>query len=365
MTHSPDGGARLRIATLYRLEPLDQIPEDRAAVLWWKRISFGLAERGHRVDIVSGTSAPERDLAPRLRNIPCTAAWWLDYDAILTFFHRGFDSLADFGGADHPAIICNLGSVVGARDETPGVYFFGQHRQWLYSVQQQMARRAFAVNILTEPSRALFLLEHRSAARIVSIPQGVDRTIPAPRCSPFGEFREKVVVLIGSIYGDLQKEMNRVWQDRLNSVGRELRRAGMRLCWIGPGDRERLDTSAVTALGPVEHDLAWNFQYHAAAGLVLAQGAVQHNESTKLYNYLRGGLPVVSETPVPNNNILEEAQLGFIVPFGDDRALADALAEASGRQWNRRAAMEYMVAAHSWDRRVHACEKLCLDAIGC
>ena len=353
----------MRIATLYRLEPLEQIPEDRAAVLWWKRISFGLAERGHTVDIVSGPADPERDLEPRLRNIPSSAARWLDYDVILTFFHGGFANLAELGGADHPAIISNLGSVVGARDDTPGVYFFGPRRQWLYSVQQQIAKRAFAVNILTEPSRELFLREHEPAARIVSIPQGVDRTIPAPQCSPFPESQERVVVLIGSIYGALQKEMNLIWQDRLNSVGRELRRAGMRLCWIGPGDRERLDTSVVTAPGPVEHPRAWNFQYFASAGLVLAQGAVQHNESTKLYNYLRAGLPSVSETPVPNNKILEEAQLGFIVPFGDDRGLADALAEASSQPWNRQAAIEYMVATHSWDRRVQACERLCLAAV--
>jgi len=66
---------------------------------------------------------------------------------------------------------------------------------------------------------------------------------------------------------------------------------------------------------------------------------------------------------VPNNKILEEAQLGFIVPFGDDRGLADALAEASSQPWNRQAAIEYMVATHSWDRRVQACERLCLAAV--
>ena len=113
-------------------------------------------------------------------------------------------------------------------------------------------------------------------------------------------------------------------------------------------------------LPPVEYSAAlWDYQYFASAGVILAQGEVQHNESTKLYHYLRAGLPVVSEAPVPNNHVLEAAGLGFIVPYGDDRRLAELLAEAATRPWDRRRAIAYMVRHHSWDLRIERYEELC------
>ena len=75
------------------------------------------------------------DVAPGLRVIPYPAAQWDEYDAVLTFFDRGFSNLMEFGGADHPCIVSSLGSVVGASDDVPGMFFFGDRRKWLYGVQ--------------------------------------------------------------------------------------------------------------------------------------------------------------------------------------------------------------------------------------
>jgi glycosyltransferase involved in cell wall biosynthesis len=355
----------LRIASVYRHQSLGDTPEFDAAIIWWKRISEGLAARGHSVDLVAGSEGEPRQLAPRLRTIPFPAADWADYDVILTFFDRGFDNLAQAGGLRHPCIISSLGSVVGSSDDTPGVYFFGDRRKWLHEVQQRIAEHSRFVNVLTEPSRELWIRTHGRAGDVVVIPQGVDRNVPEPRQTPYHAYPEKIAVYIGTIYNQSQKEMNLLWQQRLNHLGKALRRREIRLCLIGLGDTDLLDRDAVTYLGPVDNKLIWDYHYFASAGVILAHGLAQHNESTKLYYYLRAGLPVVSEAPVPNNYVLEEAQLGLLAPFGDEERLAELVAEACTSTWQRDRARSYMVRHHSWDLRVARYEELIGRAFLC
>ena len=88
--------------------------------------------------------------------------------------------------------------------------------------------------------------------------------------------------------------------------------------------------------------------------LVLAQGTVQHNESSKMYEYIRSGLPVVSEQPVPNNWLIHESGLGSVAEFMDDANATELLEQAVEFEWDRTAAIEYMLENHTWDRRVSA-----------
>ena len=314
--------------------------------------------RGHSVDLVAGPEGEPLALTSNLLTIPYPAADWTAYDAILTFFDRGFDNLLQTGGHRHPFIISCLGSVVGSSDQTPGVYFFGERRQWLYGVQQLIAEHSRFVIVLTEPSRELWVREHGRTEDVFVIPQGVDRHIPDPIRNPYGAWPEKIAVYVGTIYDHSQKEMNLLWQQRLNKLGSALRRRGIRLCLIGAGDTDLLDPAAVTCLGPVRNQDIWDYHYFASVGVILAHGPVQHNESTKLYYYLRAGLPVVSEAPVPNNHVLGQAGLGFVVPFGDEQQFADRIAEASACPWDRTRAMAYMIENHSWDARVTRYEQL-------
>ena len=114
---------------------------------------------------------------------------------------------------------------------------------------------------------------------------------------------------------------------------------------------DKIDPDVVTCLGGVENDKVWDYHHFADVGLVLAQGAVQHNESSKIYYYLRAGVPVVSEDSVPNNYLIEQAQLGLISPYGNDEKMADLIQEATERPWGRQRAIAYMIQNHSWDSR--------------
>jgi hypothetical protein len=79
---------------------------------------------------------------------------------------------------------------------------------------------------------------------------------------------------------------------------------------------------------------------------------MHNNESTKIYHYLRAGLPVVSESGFPNDNVVRESGLGFIVPAGDMDQLAKKVCEAANWPWDRDLAIRYIMANHTWPQRI-------------
>jgi teichuronic acid biosynthesis glycosyltransferase TuaC len=63
------------------------------------------------------------------------------------------------------------------------------------------------------------------------------------------------------------------------------------------------------------------------------------------------GLPVVATDVGGNAEVVANANLGTVVPFGDQNLLAQAIADAIGREWDRDAIVTY-AEANNWDRRI-------------
>ena len=124
------------------------------------------------------------------------------------------------------------------------------------------------------------------------------------------------------------------------------------MCLLSLGRYDQIDPEAVSILGGVENDRIWDYHYFADVGIVLAQGTVQHNESSKIYYYLRAGLPVVSEDPVPNNSLITNSKLGLISPYQYDEKMADLIQEATERAWDKERGIEFVLENHTWDSRV-------------
>ena len=78
---------------------------------------------------------------------------------------------------------------------------------------------------------------------------------------------------------------------------------------------------------------------------------MQDNESSRIYYYLRTGLPVVCEYPVPNSTLIEESGHGIVVPFGAVDEFADAVAAVVESPLSRSEIIEIMIRHHSWDVR--------------
>ena len=358
-----DPARPLRVACVYQR---DRAPNMAAMDgIRFVRMAQALARRGHEVDIFLNRSPQPRQLGPRLRELSLGSTRWQDYDVVKTFFHSGFDSLLAHGGADHPFIVSKLGSVVG-REQTEGVLFFGSVRQSLFDTQNKIARHSRVVTVLTNQSAALWWKEHGRTTRLMMVPTGVDAEIPrlGPNPYPALGITEPVALYAGNLRDSRsQPELNRFWQERLNQLGALLAGRGVRLVVAGTGETTLLDPDVVTHAGRIEASAFWNWQRHARVGIVLAEGPVQDNESSKIYYYLRTGLPVVCERSVPNAWLIETTRLGALVDFGAIEQLAEAVVALARERPRVNGMVQYMVEYHSWDARAALYDHVFAEAL--
>jgi Glycosyl transferases group 1 len=327
------------------------------AYIRWLKISEELARLGHQVDIATNEPrwlvrrAP-LIMAPNLRRVPLTRVRWGDYDVVKTLFNSGFVTLEYYGGDGHPFIISKLGSVVGPED-MEGIYFYGEYRRWLYAVQERIQRRSRFITLLSEPARQLWADCFGPSDRVLLVPGAADREIPPPGRDPYPRDGKLRCVFAGTIYDQKsQPEANHTLVDKLNLLGRKLGACGARLYMFGVGDVRRLDRSRVTYLGWMPYLRTWNYFYHAHVGVVVSAGPFMHNnESSKIYHYLRAGLPVVSESGFPNDHVVRESRCGSVVESGDMDALAEAVLSAARTNWDRAYAVRYILENHTWAQR--------------
>ena len=332
--------------------------------LRWLRVSEELADLGFSVDMIVDAKDTLGSPRPTLRYMSPSIVDWSAYHVVKTLYPTGFQTLLETGGGAHPFIIGRVGAVVGPTDDTPGVYFFGEERRAIWEVHQAVRQRARYVTVLTEPSRTLWQTQLGVHVPVLLVPTGVDRKIPPPGWNPFTGASSKNAVYVGNLYTRHQRELNLRWQERLNTLGARLAARGIRLHFVGPGRTDRLDARVVTVIGPIVHEAVWDYLRFADVGVVLARGAIQHDEASKLYYYLRAGLPVVSEAPVPNNHLVTESGLGFVAPYGDDALMAELIEAAANRAWDRQSAQAYILAHHTWRRRIQVYERILAAEFG-
>lgn len=331
----------------------------------WHRISAALAARGHTVHMASA------ELHWRFRRstavpgtpafVPITRLQWDRYDMVKTLFHLGFETLERHGGAGHPFIVSKLGSVVGP-DDRPGIYFYGAERARMFGTQTRIAATSRAVTLLSQPAIDLWRECHGASQRTLLVPGAVDAVVPPPGRDPYPAGCRIRCVFSGNFYRhhrSSQPEAHNEIAARLNAVGALLHRRGARLFVVGPGDARSLDERYVSWCGAVAYERSWDWLHFASVGIVVAAGAFMHNnESTKIYHYLRAGLPVVSEEGFPNDDVVRGSGLGFVVPNGEPQVMADRILEASAMPWDRARAVQFILERHTWDRRVEAYERL-------
>lgn len=351
-----------KIVTVYRANGFTL--DDMSGIRWLK-ISEALARAGHRVDMaIHGRAAP-LPVHPNLRRVELSQVKWNDYEVVKTLFHHGFDVLEKRGGAKHPFIISKLGSVVGARD-LRGIYFYGRTRRALFATQKKIARASKYVTVLSGQARALWHVSHGGRENVLLVPGAVDAEIPPPSRDPYPASPMPRALFAGNVYdATSQAQANRVLVQKLNALGKALAARGIRLYLLGIGDVSRLDKQFVTYLGAAPYNASWDYIHFANVGIVVSAGTFMHNnESTKIYHYLRAGLPVVSEAGFPNDSVVRRAQLGYVVENEDaahPRAmerLAEFVERAVHQTWNREFAIQYILEQHTWDKRAQVYNRL-------
>ena len=348
-----------KIVTVYNSWRQEFRPVEMASIETLK-VSESLAKQGHRVDMATNEEFKwwkfrrfPVQMSNNLRRVRLRDVRWADYDVVITLYHAGFNTLERYHGTGHPFIISKLGSVV-APEERDGIYFYGQYREKLYSTQKKIDRISTYITVLNQPARELWEACFGPKTNFLLVPGAVDRQVPAPAVDPFPKSDQMRCIFAGSVYGkESQPEANRVLVEKLNRLGRILSAIGIGLYMLGPGDVSMLDRRYVTYLGVVPYAQAWDYLHFAHVGIVVAPGNYLHNnESTKIYHYLRVGLPVVNEAGFPNDHIVGESQLGFVVENGNLELMAEKIREAVRKTWNRDFAVQYILANHTWDKRV-------------
>ena len=337
----------------------------------WLKISEALARRGHQVDIATNEwnwwqKKSPIHLSNTLRRVPIAQVNWNDYDVVKTLFHVGFDTLEAYGGKNHPFIIAKLGSVVGSQD-LEGIYFYGDKRRKLYSTQEKINRYSRYITVLSEPARALWQKCFGTKNNILLVRGGVDRDIPPPSRDPFPPGNHIRCLFAGHVYTrQSQPEANAVLINKLNKLGCLLSAYGAKLCFLGTGELSQLDKNHVSYLGVASYEEAWNYFHFANVGVVVAAGKFNHNnESSKIYHYLRAGLPVVSEAGFPNDHVVSESRLGFVVENNNFELMAKRIDEAAHKDWNRDYGINYILHNHTWDQRVEIYDKLLRANFSC
>jgi glycosyltransferase involved in cell wall biosynthesis len=284
---------------------------------------------------------------------------------VKTLFHEGFDLLVRHAGHRHPFIISKLGSVVGPEDR-PGIYFYGRERERLYATQRRISETSRYVTVLSQPAKELWRECFGAKDSILIVPGGVDRDVPPPGQNPYPEGHRANCLFAGNVYDrNSQPEANAVLIDKLNRLGKLLSDRGIQLHLLGPGDVRQLDRRWVSYLGVVPYEEAWAYLRFADVGVVVAAGEFMHNnESSKIYHYLRVGLPVVCEEGFPNDYVVTESRLGCVVENGNLELMAERVIEAAQRDWDRDYAISYILDHHTWDQRVEVYDQViqeCLD----
>jgi hypothetical protein len=256
-------------------------------------------------------------------------------------------------------LIAKLGSVVGPTD-LPGIYFYGSQRARLFAVQREIHNRARYITVLSHPARELWEQTIGERSGFLLVPGAADADIPPPGDDPYPAGLGIRCVFSGNLYEE-QPEATRVLSEKLNALGARLQPVG-RLYVFGPGDRSQLDRRYVTHLGSVPYSSSWDHMHFATVGVVVSAGTFMHNnESTKIYHYLRAALPVVSEAGFPNDHVVTESGLGEVVPNGDMAFMAERVEAAVRRDWDRDAAVAYVLGTHTWDCRAAVYDRLIRD----
>jgi glycosyltransferase involved in cell wall biosynthesis len=351
-----------KIVTVYTSRRFQLV--DMSYIRWFK-ISEGLARHGHQVHMaMSQLSAwwARRSairMAADVQQVRLSHIRWSDYDVVKTLFHEGFDLLTRHGGLDHPFIISELGSVVGPEDRA-GIYFYGRTRERLFATQRKISEKSKYVALLSRPAQELWKECFAATDNVLIVPGGVDREVPPPLQNPYSEGQRARCLFAGNVYDRRsQPEANTVLIDKLNRLGKLLSQRGIQLYLLGPGDVRQLDKRWVSYLGAVPYQEAWDYLRFADVGVVVAAGEFMHNnESSKIYYYLRVGLPVVCEAGFPNEHVVTESHLGFVVENGNLELMARRVEAAVHADWDREYAINYILGHHTWDRRVEVYDKV-------
>jgi glycosyltransferase involved in cell wall biosynthesis len=269
---------------------------------------------------------------------------WSEFDVVKTCYQASIDLVEP-----HPLIVSRMCRVVDehlpARDDGRREEMMRQQRK----ISEMASIVAFNDRVNADRWREIY----GDRQQILLTPTGCPENIPAAPENPFPADR-KIVLFSGSL-------TSHRFPQTLNALARRLcaERSDVEVHFLGrnrlehyAGDSEPLDPEFVRVHEPVDEVETWRFVLHASVGLALAPSEHEfESELSKIYYYLRAGLPVVTESSVPNRSVIEECGHGRIAAYDDIDDLTAKTLAALELESRCESVMQHMVDVHSWRRR--------------
>lgn len=327
-------------------------PQSSIDLIRLRALSSGLIRKGIETEVL----APVNHEGVMEGSIPVRPLHHImkgHYDVIKTCYHFSIEMIQDYKGPIVSRIVRVVDGRLPERDE--------KWRERLLRCQQRISQRASVLVLNNLENKRRWQLFHGQSLPVVLVPTGCPLQIPQPRNNPFDK-KKRAILFLGSIAAPRMIAIMNTLATRLEDTAR-IHLVGLnKVHWYGAEERCDVIHPSIVQHGEVLEEDIWDYIYHADMGLALATGLhAFDNDLSKIYNYLRGGLPVLSEAPVLNNDLIHRTGLGRIFRFDD---MADLIANAISLLDNppaperRNAAMAFMSAEHSWDRRVEVYEHL-------
>lgn len=339
----------MRVGIVFHKSPLG--PPTGIDLVRLRALSSGLLECGMNVEVL----APVEDGSGRLGDVPVVPLSALRagarYDVVKTCYHFSIRLIDGYRG---PVVARIVRVVDESRPERDAC-----RRSDLLQCQDLILRRASGLVLNNRDNADRWRCLYGVSPPITLIPTGCPAVLPPMRSNPFG-LDGKVMLFLGSIAAPRMVGL-------LNEAARRLRGrctihvvGANKARLYGGGEQDRLAPEIVQH-GEIPEKETWDFVRYAHIGLALAAGPdVFDNDLSKIYSYLRGGLPVLSEEHVANSSLAIERGIGAVFRHGDPEALASKAVGLLEHPpvHHRASTMEWMAREHSWDRRVQTLAEL-------
>lgn len=333
----------MRIGILFHKNPFG--PATGIDLVRIRAIAGGLRRRGIDAEIIG----PVRAEGTVDGDIPVRPVSVLDspgrYDLIKTSYHDSITLLGQYQGPVVSRIVRVVDERLPKRDESS--------REKLLRCQEMINSRSSAVVLNNKENRARWREMYGSGLPVHLIPTGCPAILPQPKGNPLGS-GPPAILFLGSLAAPRMTQILNEAAQRLKGLARIHFIGRNKACLYGGDNDCRLDP-LVADHGELAEEHVWAYIRNSQIGLALATGPYAFdNDVSKILNYLRGGLPVLSEEPIINNELIRETKFGKIFKHGDiEDFLIKATQLLSSLPLDKReAVMRFMATEHSWDRRV-------------
>jgi glycosyltransferase involved in cell wall biosynthesis len=312
-----------------------------------RAIAGGLITRGIKAEIISPVA--EEGTIDHL--VPVRGLSALSdpgrYHLIKTSYHYSIELIRDYT----VPLVSRIVRVVDGELPERDAHF----RKRLLACQETIRERSSVLVLNNAENRDRWQALYGDKPRIQLIPTGCPAEIPRPRKNPYLG-KTPVMLFLGSVAAPRMVHMVNQAASLLEGQC-VIHLVGLnKACMYGGDDYCVLDPRVVDH-GELPEPEVWDYIHHASVGLALATGPhAFDNDVSKILNYLRGGLPVLSEEPIINNELVRQTGLGTTFAFGDVRDLAAKAGELlqTNFQGKKQEVMQFMASEHSWDRRAEA-----------